>query len=514
MRLNRLAMAFTALLLTYLARGEPPRPVMGQVCDEKGPCAGVRVRIKGTGHFTETDAEGRFRLAGDGRRVTAWKEGYFIAGAAIGDGPVMLKLRKLPEEDNPDYEWVDPHPAKDRAMNCGNCHGEIFREWAGSAHGRSAENKRFLNLYDGTDWHGKPSGSWNLLKEYANGASVCAACHAPTLPAEHAGFEDFRKVDGIHRRGVHCDYCHKIADAPLDRLGLEHGRFAYRLLRPREGQLFFGPLDDVDRDEDAYSPLYSKSQYCASCHEGTIFGVKVYSTYSEWLESPAKKQGKQCQTCHMKPTGKMDNIAPGRGGIARDPMTLASHSMPGGAPEMLKSCLRLQVTLENDRGLLTVHVETVAADVGHRVPTGFIDRHLLLLVEGLGPKNERVALRQGPKLGSEAGKGDADADAWAGLPGRFFGRLLEGDDGKSPIPFWRPVARESDTRLAPEEPVRDMWQFPADAAAAVRVRLVYRRFFKEVADAKSWPDNQIVVFDQRIAAPAAGKRAEWKSPTK
>src|SRR5207248_1591107 len=83
-------------------------------------------------------------------------------------------------------------------------------------------------------------------------------------------------------------------------------------------QVFFGPLDDADRGDDAFSPLYKQSLYCASCHEGVVFGVPVYTTYSEWLASLAKKAGQQCQDCHMKPTGAMTNFAPepfaGKGG--------------------------------------------------------------------------------------------------------------------------------------------------------------------------------------------------------
>src|SRR5262249_12926542 len=159
---------------------------------------------------------------------------------------------------------------------------------------------------------------------------------APTVPPENPGYEDFRKIDGVHARGVHCDFCHKIAEARTTKLGLEHGRFAYQLLRPAKGQLFFGPLDDVDRDEDTYAPLYQESRYCAACHEGTVFGIPVYTTYTEWLASPARKEGKHCQTCHMTPTKTMTNIAPGHGGIERDSSTLASHTMLGATPEMLK----------------------------------------------------------------------------------------------------------------------------------------------------------------------------------
>ncbi len=509
--------AFPPLVLVLfcgwiMVRAAEPPPLRGQVRDEAGPCPGVRVRVKGTGFVTETDKQGRFELPNKGSRITAAKSGYFIAGARSDDNPLTLRLRPMPKEDHPDYQWVDPHPSKERSHNCGNCHSEIFKEWAGSAHGRAGTNKHFLNLYDGTDWHGKANVGWSLLKEHPNGSAVCSACHAPTVPFSHAGFDDFRKLDGIHRFGIHCDYCHKIADAPVGKLGHEHGRFAYKLLRPKEGQLFFGPLDDVDRDEDVYSPLYSQSQYCASCHEGTVFGVKVYTTYSEWLESPARKQGKQCQGCHMTPTGKLDNIAPGKGGIKRDPMTLASHAMPGGSPEMLKKCLRLSVKLKRDKDTLRAVVETLATDVGHRVPTGFIDRNLILVIEALDGKGTRVPAKEGPKLPDPAGVGDPAKNNFAGLPGRFYAKLIEDPDGKSPIPFWRPPRAESDTRLVPDQPDRATWIFPAAEVKQVRVRLVYRRFFKVVSDTKAWPDNDIVVIDEKLAVLAEGREVEWKGP--
>src|SRR5262249_31537693 len=139
------------------------------------------------------------------------------------------------------------------------------------------------------------------------------------------GYNDLRRAEGVALQGVHCDYCHKIAEVDNPQPGLTHGRFGLKLRRPAEGQLFFGPLDDVDRGDDAYSPLYRESRYCASCHEGTVFGVPVYTTYSEWLASPAAREGKQCQDCHMAPTGLLTNLAPGKGGIPRDPKTLANH---------------------------------------------------------------------------------------------------------------------------------------------------------------------------------------------
>jgi hypothetical protein len=487
------------------AVSEPVQVVRGRVVDENGPVKDAVIRLKGTRFATRSDARGGFELEAKSQRITAWKDGYFIAGAPAGPGRIELKLRPLPREDHAGYQWVDPQPDSAHVHNCGNCHGEIFQEWRGSAHGRSGTNRRFLNLYDGSDWHGRAARGWNLLKEHPDGATVCAACHAPSVPFEHPGYDDFRKLDGVHARGVHCDYCHKIADTSTDRLGLEHGRFAHKLLRPAKGQLFFGPLDDVDRDEDSFSPLYRESRYCASCHEGVVFGTKVYTTYSEWLESPARKQGKQCQTCHMSPTGKLTNIAPGKGGIPRDPATLASHHMPGGDLAMSKRCLRLRVVLRHLEGAMQAEVEVRATNVGHRVPTGFIDRNLCLVLEALTADGKHVKPHDGFLLPEVAGVGDPARNNWSGLPGRYYARQLEDLKGRRPVPFWRPNREHADTRLIPERPDRTTWNFPAGAVAQVRVRLVQRRFLKVVADEKGWPDNEITVHDLRLEPPRPGK---------
>src|SRR5262249_49801825 len=151
-------------------------------------------------------------------------------------------------------------------------------------------------------------------------------------------------------------------------------------------------------------PFYKESGYCASCHEAVVFGVHVYGTYSEWLESPARQAGQQCQSCHMAPTGAMTNLAPGKGGVERDPQTLASHALPGGAAEMLRKCLKLDVEAYQDREQTMVTTTLRADRVGHRVPTGFIDRHLVLIVEAEDAQGKHVDAAAGPKLDAAAGR--------------------------------------------------------------------------------------------------------------
>jgi len=304
-------------------------------------------------------------------------------------------------------------------------------------------------------------------------------------------YYDLRLVRNVAAQGVHCDYCHKIADAGTGKIGWTHGRFGLKLLRPAEGQLFFGPLDDVDRGEDAYSPLYRDSRYCASCHEGVVFGVHVYSTYSEWLETPARSEGKQCQTCHMSPTGKLTNIAPGKGGIERDPHTLGNHRFfAGSQAEMLRRALKLSVSAERQEDGVLAAIELSVEDVGHRVPTGFIDRNLVLIVEAYR-EGKRVLAEHGPVLPEAAGKD------YVGLSGLLFAKLLRDFEGGSPSPFWNAQRDMTDTRLVPGRVERSNFRFPGDVDE-VRVRLIYRRFWPEVARSKGWPDESIVVLKRSL----------------
>lgn len=477
-----------------------PAPVRGEASDDDGLVAHARVRFKGDPASAFTDAAGWFTLDRPAKgpdRITAWKDGYLIAGARADRGPLSLRLTRLPAEDNDGYAWVDPTPDSGAKQNCGNCHAAIYNEWSASGHARSATGRHFLNLYEGSDWQGRANVGWSLLREHPDGSGVCNACHAPTMPLDSADYFDIRTARGVAARGVHCDYCHKISGDGGGAVGLTHGRFNLRLLRPKEGQLFFGPLDDVDRGEDAYSAFYQDSGYCASCHEGTVFGVHVYGTYSEWLESPAKRRGKQCQTCHMAPTGRMTNIAPGRGGIERDPKSLANHRFIAGSQlDMLRQALQLGVSRTTDKTGVHLDIELRADGAGHRVPTGFIDRHLLLVIEGFDKDGKPLAATSGPRLPAVAGEG------WTGLPGRLYGKVLRDDEGRSPAPFWRAGAIVTDTRLVPGQADRSTFMFPT-GLERVRVRLLYRRFWHEVATVKKWPDNDLTVFD-RVEGPAAG----------
>jgi hypothetical protein len=341
---------------------------------------------------------------------------------------------------------------------------------------------------------GNPQETWNLRKEHPLGVGVCSRCHAPTYRSPDLDY-DLEKVEGVAARGVHCDLCHKVTDVPTDKLGTRFGIDGLTLLRPRgDEQIFYGPLKDAVRPGESfgYFPVYKESRYCAACHEGTLFGVKVYGTYSEWLESPAARRGVQCQSCHMAATGKLTNIAPGKGGVERDPFTLASHGTPGGDPAMLAKSLSCKVRFEPRATGLDVAVEVRADQVGHRVPTGFIDRNLVLLLEAWDEAGNEIQKGTGPRLSS------ALAAPWQGRAGWVYGRWLSDEEGRHPKPFWLPPEKETDTRLFPEK--TDVRTFGFDGKVTrLRVRLIYRRFWPEVAR-RGFVDWETTVFDRSFTA--------------
>ena len=473
------AMLAAGCILPSLAQSE------GVVRDESGPVAGARVGRQGLCERVTTDASGLFRLrpSAAGRRLVANKEGYrIVATDHIGS----LMLRGLPTHDHLDYAWIDPHPDPARTNNCANCHDEIYREWQRSAHARSATNPKFLSIF--------ASVADVAPAQNRDQSAVCATCHAPTLRSPTLEY-DIRQAEDIAKSGIHCDYCHKVADVPIDKLGIRFGRDGMRLLRPSNDDLIsYGPLDDAVRQGESFCclPVYKESRYCASCHEGVVFGVHAYGTYSEWLESPARLRGQQCQDCHMTPSGKMTNMAPGKGGIERDPKTLASHDLPGSA-ELMRKAVALTAQAKRTQHGLQVEVEVMAQHVGHRVPTGFPDRQLVLIVQAVDSDGRAAPLLDGKRLPASAGK-------WSGVPGALYAKHLSGEAGPAPAPFWSHITKTVDTRLIPEEPNRHSFIF-ADSARRINVKIYYRRFWQEIADEHGWQDNDSLIAQRELTAP-------------
>jgi hypothetical protein len=257
-----------------------------------------------------------------------------------------------------------------------------------------------------------------------------------------------------------------------------------KLLRPAGvQQVIFGSLDDVDRGADSFSPLQGSSQVCAACHSGSFWGVPVYTSYAEWLDSPYPALGVQCQNCHMAPSG-IGNAAPGRGGMERDPSQLAGHAFPGATdPKLLARAAQLEVEVQRQDGVMEVTVRVYNSGAGHHLPTDQPMRHLILVVQA------RDA--EGTPLGY---LGRFEIPDWggpqAGLPGKIFARILrDRQGGEFPTAaYWRPTEVLSDNRIPAGRSDVSSYQFgaPPTGEVTIEVSLIDRRAFASLAAAKGW----------------------------
>jgi len=193
----------------------------------------------------------------------------------------------------------------------------------------------------------------------------------------------------------------------------------------------------------------------------------------------------------MRPTGRMTNFAPGKGGVERDPMTLASHSFHGiNDSAFLSSAVEMEVTAGACAKGIDVDVRITNVGAGHFVPTGLPMRHMLLLVRAIDAAGRDLDLMAGDRLPDWAGIGD-DPNDYAGRPGRWFGRLIYSRAlQKAPVPFWAGDAEQrQDTRIAPlaADHSRYRFTFPATPGPVrVTATLLFRRTYKEWSDAKKW----------------------------
>lgn len=542
----------TAAVQAYAAtQTSTPIPIIGRVVDQDGnPVEGATVRVQTEKGSTTTLADGDFILftRADSKPVTvsAWKEGYYCAlQAGVRPGLTIpdLVLRQYQLNDNPDYIWVPPTGNN----SCYSCKPAVTEVWLNNdAHGESAKNPRFLSLYYGTNLAGKasPPTRYVDVKDYGlmplppdpdkpyYGAGYkldfpesngnCGSCHIPGAALADPYGVDPKSVTGTDTSGIHCDFCHKIADTsvPVNSLpdpGMP-GVLSLDVRRPfpedkTRYQLFFGTFDDDNVPmEDTKLPLLSESRYCASCHYGVFWDTLVYNSYGEWLTSSYSdpQTGKTCQQCHMPSPTVLDgetlsNVAPGKGGVERVPDTIHAHTFPGAASrELLQNSLTLTATAVRaaEGNLIRVDVRLNNDRTGHSIPTDSPLRQMILLVKAMDSKGNPLTLKQGETLPEWTGVGDPEKGNFSGLPGRAYAKILaEHWTEISPTgAYWNPTRLVSDTRLAALAVDDSSYQFaaPPSGPAIIDVRVWYRRAYKNLAQQKGWTDPDILMESTQI----------------
>jgi Carboxypeptidase regulatory-like domain len=528
--------------------------VTGTVLDEGGaPLPGATVRIQATTNQAVSDENGRFSLyglkAGTQVTVSAWADGYYCATVEGVEPPasdITFTMRLVQTDDNPAYQWIAPTGEN----SCYSCKPGVTQVWLDNdAHGRSAVNPRFLTMYNGTDMEGTQSpltryaynrdyGYFPLRPDlsqpyygpgykldFPDTAGNCAACHVPGAAVDSPYGTDPNTVSGVNLFGIHCDYCHKIAAVTLNPdTGLPYpnmpGVLSQDIRRPfpedtDRYQIFFGSFDDDNVPmEDTYLPLIKQSQFCAPCHYGIFWDTLVYNSFGEWLASPYSdpQTGRTCQQCHMPAPTVLDgqpltNVAPEKGGVERDPLTIPAHTFPGAVnEELLQNSVTMTVSAERDGGQLIVDVTIVNDKTGHHIPTDSPLRQMLLLVQAAGADSGSLSLVEGPTLPDWTGVGDPEAGYYAGLPGQAYARILaELWTEVTPTgAYWNPTRIVSDNRIPAlgSDTTHFVFLAPAAGNLQVEIRLIYRRAFIDLADQKGWEIPDILMETQSLEYPA------------
>jgi hypothetical protein len=342
---------------------------------------------------------------------------------------------------------------------CGTCHRDIFRMWRSSAHGNSMEGVVFLSIFRDLQTHEGPEA-----------ARICLSCHAPFFGLNH----DEALEKQITWEGVGCDACHSLVSVELSAGG------ATQVFDP--GPVKRGPIRDaVSMAHDvAYSELHTKALVCAGCHEfRNRDGVPIITTYSEWEQSAAAKDGRTCQTCHMGLT-RANVVDPKVKRLAMSRVNL--HEVPGGhSLEQLHKALAVTMRPSRDGNDLVLEIQIANKGAGHAVPTGMPGRRVILAVD----------------VRTSDGKSASETRTYARVFRDAAGRPVE-RDGQCFAPG---VSLASDTRIGPDEQRVETLRFPIspEATAQVMLRLTYEHAPTGGAEDRTW----LMIYSEERTVPPA-----------
>lgn len=205
---------------------------------------------------------------------------------------------------------------------CGECHSEIWDEWAASRHAVAWTNGIFQREYtlQALDW--------------------CVRCHAPLA----TGSAD--SVGSVESQGVNCAVCHL-----------------------RDGQMLASSKRPDSPHDTRVVPGMETAAYCAGCHQFNFPFLDetrqvtrytdhpMQSTVAEFHAGVRKDQPGECLGCHGN--------------------TPARHRLPGAhSVEVLQHAVVMDVCRVGQK----VQVALTNQGAGHSVPTGDLHRHLVLRV--------------------------------------------------------------------------------------------------------------------------------------
>ncbi len=401
---------------------------------------------------------------------------------------------------------------------CGECHSQIFEEWAGSMHHlMGVSNPYYMVAEDmAAEKVGEEFRVW------------CKGCHMPEVVLSgKAHFDgpsrlfdkdpagtmvaELRNYVHMMDEGTGCLTCHRTDKLQL--ISNVGGGNASIDINLKDRETYPGEASkwpavrwlaerairaEPDEHVASFQPAVLKDPvFCSGCHNEFTPGVGAVttSTYTEWKESPFNAPDnpaahRSCADCHMHADVK--RIGEPIAGFATDDGPLKknvkSHSFVGAQYHLLglRSADRKQATINllktsatldlsvDDQSQLVVRVTNVGA--GHNLPTGVSDFRQLWLQITVTDANGNQVL----KTGALAPDGTLDPNA------RLF-RNAFGDHSANilGVDFFEYRKLIADTRIPAGGHRDEAFALPADTAFPIQVdaRLMFRTFPQSLTDA-------------------------------
>jgi hypothetical protein len=490
--------------------------VSGTIVDDVGtPLGGAIITVQATTIRVTSAPDGTFSLpstpAGPLTIVGA-KKGFYNAPAWISSPATGVRLQCDPVVvgNDPSYTLLSP-------TNCAGCHPDQYTEWSGSPMSRGGVNRWVYDIFDGT---GTSTGSQGFVYQRdsvhaaGNPNSECAACHQPQVWIERNGaaMDPIGSLSVGAQHGISCDVCHKIADIDETRTnfpGIWPGVVTFN--RPAsplfDHQVQYGRLGDSSIDiggvmRPSYQPQLAGA-VCAACHQDKndpdgdgdfeeSNGVISEPTWLEWLASPYSDPNSPhhatCVDCHMPATNSPFACAMMH--PQRPVGQVRSHRIEGTTPAYLENAVDLSTTVTHIGDRLRVDVAVNNHATGHHVPTGVTVRNMILLIDAWDVQSgARLTQVSGSTIHRIGGVGDPKRGYLAGLPGKVYAKHNHDATGNGPTFFSEATGILWDTRIPALNADNTSYEFsiaPSQGTIRVRARLVYRRAFRFLVDAKGW----------------------------
>lgn len=205
----------------------------------------------------------------------AFDEAYVVADPMAKNDPLS----------RPESPTLSPENFNS-AMECAGCHPNHVAEWQGSMHAYATKDPVWRILVE-------------IRQAHFDGAQdqMCVQCHTAigTRGGEVVPGFSWDDLSDISLEGVTCEACHKVS-------GMRRIYNSGHVLDengPLRGQIK-DPIPNTYHESE-YLELFDKSEFCGGCHDiiEQNNGLRLERPYEEFLSSPAAREGRNCQTCHM-----------------------------------------------------------------------------------------------------------------------------------------------------------------------------------------------------------------------